>query len=106
MLPLIVIAAASAGCPARADYARFRDLPAESRVAVPAMAERGAPFQVTDTIMGERLPGRRFVSARQIGCRIEIKFEYGGIAHGFGIMTLERCNGVWKMVGQTTKIGS
>lgn len=110
MMPLMMIAAAAniaaAECPARADYVRFKDLPAVSRAAIPPMAERGAPFQATDVIMGRPLPGRRFVSARQIRCRIDVKFEYGGIARGQGTMTLERRKGVWKIVNQSTNLGS
>lgn len=106
IIPVVILASTTAECPARADYARFKDLPAASRAAIPPMAERGASFQATDVIMGRPLPGRRFVSASQSGCRITLRFEYGGIARGTGTMILERRKGAWKLVSQSTKLGS
>jgi hypothetical protein len=43
------------------------------------MADRGEPFQKTDTILsGPRLPVRRFISARLQGCDLGLQYEIGG----------------------------
>lgn len=84
------------------DYARKADLPAGARAALPAMAERGGRFNVTDAISAEdrNLPFARFIAARQSGCSLSVRYEYGGFAHGFATALLERRGGVWIMVRQ------
>lgn len=82
------------------DYARKADLPAGARAVLFPMAERGGRFAVTDVIgPGERnLPSTRFIAARQHGCTLSIRYEYGGIAHGFATALLEQRGGAWVMV--------
>ena len=61
-----------------------------------AIAERGAPFQATDVIgPGPRLPGSRFVAARQTACRLALRYEQGGIAHTWNTAILERRGDLW-----------
>jgi len=52
------------------DYARKADLPAGARAVLPAMAERGGRFNVSDAIGPDdrNLPFNRFISARLSGC--------------------------------------
>ena len=78
-------------------YARLADLPDGAAAALGfRMAERGQPFQVTDVIApGPRLPGSRFVAARQQGCRLSIRYERGGIAHTYEGAQLERRGNRW-----------
>lgn len=75
-------------------------LPAGARAVLFPMAERGGRFAVADVIgPNERnLPAARFVSARQSGCWLNIRYEYGGIAHGFATAVLELRGGVWVLV--------
>ena len=49
------------------------------------IAEPGAPFQVTDVVVGSALPMRRLVSA---GCSMDhclVYYERGGIAHSWHV---------------------
>ncbi len=89
-------AQAQPGCVSRT-YARLADLPAGAVAALGIrMAERGQPFQVTDVIgPGPRLPGSRFIAARQQGCRLTIRYERGGIAHTYNDALLERRGNAW-----------
>jgi hypothetical protein len=82
------------------DYARKADLPAGARAILFPMAERGGRFTVTDVIGPDEhnLPSTRFISARQSGCTLSIRYEYGGIAHGFATASLERRGGAWVLV--------
>jgi hypothetical protein len=82
------------------DYARLADLPAGARAVLPAMAERGGRFNVTDSIgPGDRnRPFARFISARQSGCTLSVRYEFGGIAHGFATAVLEERGRAWVMV--------
>lgn len=101
-----VSAAATARRPAQLcphlvrDYARKAELPAGARAILFPMAERGGRFAVTDVIgPNERnLPSTRFVSARQSGCTLSIRYEYGGIAHGFATALLEQRGRGWIML--------
>jgi hypothetical protein len=79
------------------DYARKADLPAGARAILFPMAERGGRFTVTDVIGPDErnLPSTRFISARQSGCALSIRYEYGGIAHGFATALLEQQGGRW-----------
>jgi hypothetical protein len=84
------------------DYARKADLPAGARIVLPAMAERGGRFNVTDSIGPDdrNLPFARFISARQSGCALSVRYEYGGIAHGFATALLELRGRAWVMLRQ------
>jgi hypothetical protein len=87
-------------CPHLArNYASKAALPPGARAVLFPMAERGRPFQVSDAIgPGPRLPFARFVSARQAGCTLSIRYEYGGIAHGFATALLEQRGRAWIMI--------
>ena len=63
------------------------------------MAERGAPFEVSDAVgPGPLLPFARFISARQTGCTLEIRYEHGGIAHMFETAILRYQARRWMLV--------
>jgi hypothetical protein len=81
-------------------YASKAELPPGARALLPPMAERGGRFNVTDDIGPgeERLPFARFVSARQAGCTLSVRYEYGGIAHGFATALLEQRGRAWVLV--------
>ena len=83
-------------------YARKAELPAGARALLPPMAERGGRFNATDVVgPGERrLPFTRFISARRAGCTLAVRYEYGGIAHGFGTALLEQRGRGWVLVRQ------
>ena len=83
-------------------YARKADLPAGARALLPPMAEPGGRFNPTDVIGPDErnLPFARFISARQAGCTLSVRYEYGGIAHGFANALLEQRGRVWVMVRQ------
>ncbi len=82
------------------DFARKADLPAGARAILFPMAERGGRFAVTDVIGPDErnLPSTRFISARQSGCMLSIRYEYGGIAHGFATALLEQSGRAWIIV--------
>ena len=84
------------------DYARKADLPAGARAVLPAMAERGGRFNVSDAIGpgDHNLPFNRFISARQSGCTLSVRYEFGGIAHGFATALLEQRGRGWVLVRQ------
>lgn len=108
LLPVAAVAATPALaapaqiCPHLArNFARKADLPAGARDILFPMAERGQPFQVSDVIRpGPRLPFSRFISARQTGCSLSIRYEYGGIAHGVATALLEQRGRAWVLVRQ------
>jgi hypothetical protein len=77
-------------------FARKRDLPAGALAALGmVMAEAGGAFQVTDAGPVSNLPDRRFVSARQTGCTITLRYEKGGYAHTFETTKVTYGNGRW-----------
>ena len=82
------------------DYARKADLPAGARAVLPVMAERGARFNVTDVVgpNDRNLPFTRFIAARQSGCTLSVRYEYGGIAHGLATALLEQRGRAWVVV--------
>jgi hypothetical protein len=84
------------------DFARKAELPAGARAALFPMAERGGRFAVTDVIGPDErnLPSTRFISARQRGCTLSVRYEYGGIAHGFATALLEQRGRAWVLVRQ------
>jgi hypothetical protein len=79
------------------NYARLADLPTGAAAALGfPIAERGARWNATDVVgPGPRLPFARFISAQGGGCSLTIRFEHGGIAHGFETATLERRGDGW-----------
>jgi hypothetical protein len=81
-------------------FARKSDLPRGALAALGfPMAERGAPFQVSDAIgPGPRLPFARFVAARLSACSLTIRYEHGGIAHTFETALLARRGDNWVVV--------
>jgi hypothetical protein len=93
-------AAPAQTCSHRArDFIRKADLPAGARAVLFPMAERDEPVQMSDAIRpGPRRPFSRFLSARQKGCRLSIRYEYGGFAHGFATALLEQRGRVWVLV--------
>lgn len=111
IIPLI-LAGAALPSPARAGgaeacpfhglrlFGRMAELPAFAVRALGfPMAERGARWEVGDAIgPGPRLPSARFVSARQTGCTLEIRYEHGGIAHTWETAVLERRGIGWILV--------
>ena len=104
-LALLATSAAASAAPAcnlhgSRSYARKADLPPGVVQALGfGMAERGAPFHATDVIgPGPRLPGARFVAARQVACRLALRYEQGGIAHTWNTAILERRGNVWILV--------
>ena len=81
-------------------YTRKAELPAGARAVLFPMAERGGRFLATDVIGPDErnLPAARFVSARQAGCTLAVRYEYGGIAHGFATALLEQRGRFWVLV--------
>lgn len=102
LLLLTFPGAARAACPLSGtqNYARKADLPAAAVAALGfPMAERGAPFQITDVILpGRRLPSARFIAARRTACTIALRYELGGIARRFETAILERRGNNWVLV--------
>jgi hypothetical protein len=102
---ILLLAAAVAAAPVAAEakggpacqvrgvwtFPRKANLPAGAEAALGfAMAERGAPFEVSDDVgPGPLLPFARFISARQSDCTLEIRYEHGGIAHTFETALLQ-----------------
>lgn len=87
---MLVLAAAAlaAACPYPVDRVTAiptrRALPVSALAAFGELAEKGAPFQVTDVIMaGPPLPFSRFVAAEAQGCQLTLHYEHGGIAHSW-----------------------
>ena len=81
-------------------FARKADLPAGALALLPRMAERGGRFNLTDDIGTDEahLPFARFLSARQTGCALSVRYEYGGYVHGFATALLERRSGAWVLI--------
>jgi hypothetical protein len=114
VLVSLLVAAALAPLPAAAKvpaqlcphliraFARKADLPPGARAVLFPMAERGGRFLATDVIGPDErnLPAARFISARQAGCTLSIRYEFGGIAHGFATALLEQRGRNWVMIRQ------
>jgi hypothetical protein len=106
LLALLASAAAAgeakggAACPLLApNYARLADLPGGAAAALGfPIAERGAPWNATDVVRpGPRLPFARFISAQGAGCTLNLRYEYGGIAHGYATAILVRSDRGWTL---------
>ena len=82
------------------DFTRLADLPPDAVAVLGfAMADRGQPFEAGDTIgPGPRRPSARFIAASLRGCTLAIRYEYGGIVHGFATALMERRGGGWTLV--------
>ena len=105
LLPALAVLAPAAeakpGCIGRqvVSLDRLARLPANARATLGAMAERGGRWEPGDALgPGPRLPSRRFISARQSGCTLAVRYEQGGIAHyqRSAILTLRGAR--WVMV--------
>lgn len=81
-------------------FMRLADLPSGAETALGfAIAERGAPWQSSDTVgPGPMRPSARFVAARRAGCRLTVRYEQGGIAHTYRTALIERRDGRWAPV--------
>jgi hypothetical protein len=82
------------------NFPRKANLPAGAAAALGfAMAERGAPWNVSDDVgPGPMLPFARFISARQVNCTLEIRYEHGGIAHTYETALLQYQGRRWVLV--------
>jgi hypothetical protein len=100
--PLAAEATGGASCPVRGSWTfpRKANLPSGAAAALGfPLAERGAPFQVSDSIgPGSRLPFDRFVLAHQTDCILTIRYEHGGIAHTFETAVLQYQGRRWVLV--------
>ncbi len=96
IFPQIVAADAICDAHGSASFKYKKDLPTGAVAALFNMAEANEPFQAADVIQpGPRLPFRRFLSARQEGCAVTVKYEMGGIAHRYGSTVLDYADGKW-----------
>jgi hypothetical protein len=96
-------AAAKSGtaCPHFArNYARLADLPPGAAAALGfPIAERGGRWNVGDAVgPGPLLPFARFISAEGGGCTLNVRYEYGGIAHGYATAILQRTDHGWTLL--------
>jgi hypothetical protein len=74
----------------------MREIPAEVVAACAAassgggfaLADAGQPFQVTDVISNEKLPGKRLDWAARIPGYMIVHYETGGIAHMYHVMVV------------------
>lgn len=100
--PFAAEAKGGAACSVRGSwtFARKASLPSGAAAALGfPMAERGAPFQVSDAIgPGPRLPFDRFVLATQRDCILTIRYEHGGIAHTFETAVLQYQGRRWVLL--------
>ena len=87
LTPVAAHAKGAAPCAVRGawNFPRKANLPTGAAAAIGfAMAERGASWNVSDDVgPGPMLPFARFISARQVNCTLEIRYEHGGIAHTY-----------------------
>jgi hypothetical protein len=52
------------------------------------LADAGKPFQVTDVITDEKLPGKRLDWAARIPGYMVVHYEIGGVAHAYHVMVV------------------
>jgi hypothetical protein len=52
------------------------------------LVDAGQPFQVTDVITNEKLPGKRLIWAARIPGYMVVHYESGGIAHVYHLMVV------------------
>lgn len=104
-LTLLAQGTASAALPACADgpqidFAHKAQLPPGVAAALGfEMADLGESFQATDAIVHPGLPFVRFVSARQIGCRLQIVLDRGGRGLGRETIDLRLTRRGWTISG-------
>jgi hypothetical protein len=100
--PLAAEAKGIAACSVRGSWTfpRKANLPRGAAAALGfPMAERGAPWNVSDAVgPGPMLPFDRFISARQVNCALEIRYEHGGIAHTYNNALLDYRAGRWVLL--------
>lgn len=61
------------------------------------IADRGGDFKVTDVVVDQNLPMRRFTLAAVGSSCALIAVEYGGIAHGFEVTEYGLTAGGWQL---------
>jgi hypothetical protein len=72
------------------------------------LADAGQPFQVTDVISNEKLPGKRLDWAARIPGYMIVHYETGGIAHSYHVMVVALDSGkkahvVWAALAKPLK---
>lgn len=72
------------------------------------LADAGQPFQVTDVITNEKLPGKRLDWAARIPGYMIVHYETGGIAHSYHVMVVALDSGkkahvVWAALAKPLK---
>jgi hypothetical protein len=100
-LPAAPAVAGGVACPHFArTYARLADLPPGAVAALGfPIAERGGRWNVGDAVgPGPLLPFARFIAAEGGGCTLNVRYEYGGIAHGFATAVLQRSGHGWTLL--------
>lgn len=76
---------------------RVAQLPPVVRAAYgPGLADAGAPFQVTDVVVGKPLPGARVVWGARVGRLYVLHTEFGGFAHAFALEVFDGRGRIWK----------
>lgn len=105
IVPLLAVAAVIPACPYPGDsptiIATKRELPALIATAIGELAERGAAFQVSDSLKQRpHPPFARFVSAAARGCDLTLHYEHGGIVHTWMSMYFRFERGRWTMLSR------
>jgi len=72
------------------------------------LADAGKPFQVTDVITDEKLPGKRLDWAARIPGYMIVHYETGGIAHAYHVMVValepdKKAHVVWAAMAKPMK---
>jgi len=72
------------------------------------LADAGKPFQVTDVITDEKLPGKRLDWAARIPGYMIVHYETGGIAHAYHVMVValdpeKKAHVVWAALAKPMK---
>lgn len=102
-----MLAVAAGSCPFASErwvtVPTKQELPAGVAKIIGRMADKGAPFQVSDAIGPGSLPIRRFVSAVGRGCELIVRYEEGGIAYRQKAMRLRFEAGRWSEVRSAEK---
>jgi hypothetical protein len=105
IMPLIFVIAGGAGLPAASaeqaatpqpgEIASLADLPSDIRTIIgPDVSDRGGPF-AAGCVSAKGEPHSRFAGARQNGDTVQVRMEYGGIAHYFDTLDFRRVEGRW-----------
>lgn len=72
------------------------------------LADAGQPFQVTDVISNEKLPGKRLDWAARLPGYMIVHYETGGIAHSYHVMVValdpgKKAHVVWAALAKPLK---